>query len=132
MVAACLSPASLFFALAPEIRSRYSTHWQGAEGSAWRFATVKSGAAQLAFHMTWASPSLGVVYFQFFYVYEDRDEPSWALGVYEHCMSFFQIISCGVVLTSVIREGESQDLAPVLGDIGAGLLAELQRQSDTP
>ena len=126
LMAACLTPSALFFALAPEIRARHPAHWQGANCSAWRCVTVKSRAAQLAFHAMWISPLLAVAYL---HTYKDREDESWRLSVCEHCMSFFQIISSGVVLTKMIRESE-KDPAPY--DIGAGLLAELQRQSDTP
>ena len=84
---------------------------------------MKSRAAQLLFHAMWISPLLGYVYLQ---GYEHIDEPSWQLGVLEHCMTGFQLVSCGVVLTTVIR-GEKNP-----NDVGVRLLAELQRQSDTP
>lgn len=113
--AACLAPSALFFALLPEIRSRYPGHW---------IRVAKSRAAQLLFHAMWISPLLGYVYLQ---GYEHLDKPSWELGVLEHCMTVLQLVSCGVVLTTVIQEGEKDP-----NDVGVRLLAELQRQSDTP
>ena len=56
---------------------------------------------QLAFHGVWISLATGFLYQ---WVYQDwTDKPGWALGVYEHSMSAYQLVSFGIVLHWFLR-----------------------------
>ena len=56
---------------------------------------------QLACHGVWISLATGFLYQ---WVYQDwTDKPGWALGVYEHSMSAYQLVSFGIVLHWFLR-----------------------------
>ena len=62
----------------------------------------------MPWHQTWLSPATAIVYW---YVYKWHDKPSWSLGVYEHCMSAWQITSFGVLLVATMRQTSGQKRA---------------------
>ena len=102
---ASLNNIFLFLALAPELKSLHAENFRDSNslfGDLLKLATVPSSSAQVAFHAAWASPVSAIVYLQ---VYGYKDKPHWVLGVYEHAMSFFQIICAGVALCSTMQEG---------------------------
>jgi hypothetical protein len=101
---ASLNNSFLLLALAPELRSLYAEHLTDSSNLV-KFATMPSRAAKVAFHAAWASPLLAIIYLQ---VYGYKHKPHWVLGVYEHAMSFFQIICAGAALCSTMREGTAQ------------------------
>jgi len=107
---ASLNNTILLLALAPELKSLRPEHFNGSNNlidDLLKFATA-SKPAKVAFHAAWASPVLAIVYLQ---VYGYKDKPHWVLGVYEHAMSFFQIICAGVALCSTMQEGTANKVS---------------------
>eukprot|EP01043_Picozoa_sp_COSAG02_P036048 COSAG02_NODE_2618_length_8405_cov_31.820010_3_plen_138_part_00 len=105
---ASLNNIFLLLALAPELKSLHAEHFRDSNnliGDLFKLATAPSNSAKVAFHAAWASPFLAIVYLQ---VYGYKDKPHWVLGVYEHAMSFFQIICAGVALCSTMQEGTAK------------------------
>jgi hypothetical protein len=83
-VAAGFNNVFLYFALLPGIWAQYRLP-----------VTCRSFVVQLCFRGLWVSPLLGYIYL---WVYDSwSDKPPYALGVYEHAISTYQLVSCGVV-----------------------------------
>ena len=55
---------------------------------------------QLAFHGLWISPTIGLTYY---WVYAGwKEKPPYVLGVFEHCMSTYELVSNGIVLVCML------------------------------
>ena len=88
-VAAGFNNVFLYFAMLPRIWAEH------------RAPLVRHGVVQLAFHGVWISLATGFLYQ---WVYQDwTDKPGGALGVYEHSMSAYQLVSFGIVLHWFLR-----------------------------
>ena len=99
-VAAGFNNVFLYFGLLPRIWAEHRRPLI--------FRGPHAGVIQLAFHGVWISPAMGLTYQ---WVYESwGDKPPWALGVYEHAMSAYQLISFGIVLHWFLRPTEQPTL----------------------